>query len=140
MNNQSKEQVQLQTPALEKEHLVAPHASLPSAPDKLHTPENPINSSPDPATQAPATTTTTTSNIVNGVVYVIVLILCFSAAAYYRDTNLKLALAWLLAGVVTSQIAIDLGKFSSPESKGRFSAVFRLIAAVIAVGGAYLIT
>lgn len=66
--------------------------------------------------------------------------LCYLAAygffltlALRNTDNTRLALAWLIAATVTSQVFIDISKFSSAESKGRFTAVFRIISAVIAL-------
>ncbi len=77
-------------------------------------------------------------NTIVGVSYPIAVALC-GYAAHKNGGVLEVAIAWLVAIVICSQIAIDLGEFSSAESKAWFSAGYRLLSGVLVVGGAYLL-
>jgi hypothetical protein len=72
-----------------------------------------------------------------GVIYLTALLSCFGMALHWSSSSLKIALAWVAAGIIASQIVVDLGKFSSPEAKANFSVVFRSIAGIIALLAAY---
>lgn len=71
-----------------------------------------------------------------GVGYIVVLVGCFYGA-YANAGKDKICMAWLLAAIVASQIVVDLYDFPSTKTKGRFSAVFRLLAAIGALLLAY---
>ncbi|ERM14380.1 hypothetical protein L585_08635 [Pantoea ananatis BRT175] len=71
-----------------------------------------------------------------GLGYIAVLALCFFEAFENAGKD-KICMAWLLAAVVASQIVVDLYDFPSSKTKGRFSAAFRLVAALGALLVAY---
>jgi len=71
-----------------------------------------------------------------GAGHILVLAGCFYGA-YANAGNDKICMAWLLAAVVASQIVVDLYDFPSSKTKGRYSAVFRLLAAAGALLLAY---
>jgi len=70
--------------------------------------------------------------------YVVVLVGCYSAAFKYLKEDIGISIAWVLASVFISRAALDLGTFSSPEIKARFSAAWSVIAAILVLLGAYL--
>jgi hypothetical protein len=72
-----------------------------------------------------------------GATYMVVLLGCCREAIYYADSSTKLALAWLAAGVVASQVVIDLGKFESAQHKAWLSAGYRLLAVIIGLAAVY---
>lgn len=80
----------------------------------------------------------TRAELFSGVVYLVVMVFCFWASLHYLGVENRLSAAWIVAAVVGSQIFLDLGRFSSPESKARISASFRTVGAVFALAYAYL--
>ena len=70
--------------------------------------------------------------------YVAVLLISFYLAVSNAGTNFKVAMAWLIVGIVSSQVVVDLATFSSPTAKARFSATYRILAGLVALGIAYL--
>jgi hypothetical protein len=73
-----------------------------------------------------------------GIIYLVALLFCFWMAISNAGT-LRIALAWVVAGIVASQIVVDLGKFSSPEAKAKFALFFRSVAGISALLAAYLL-
>lgn len=78
------------------------------------------------------------SNLILGIGYVVCLLGACAAAIYYLPTNQKLGFTWLAVAVIASQILIDVGQFSTQESKAKFTASFRLLSVVMLVAAAYL--
>lgn len=72
-----------------------------------------------------------------GAIYLIALLSCFGMALHWSGKDFKIAMAWVVAGIIASQIVVDLGRFSTPEAKVKFSVVFRSAAGIIALIAAY---
>jgi hypothetical protein len=69
--------------------------------------------------------------------YLATLLISFYLATSNAGTNFKVAMAWLIVGIVSSQVVVDLAEFSSPRAKARFSATYRILAGLAALGIAY---
>ena len=100
---------------------------------------------PKPSTPPPSTLKTsffkrfaakpksTPGQIALGMFYLLLLVVSLGLSLYYARTDFKLATGWLVAGIVLSQVFIDLAQFSSPQKKGLFSAAFRILAGLVAL-------
>ena len=70
--------------------------------------------------------------------YVVMLIISMTFAICNADTNFKVSMAWIVVGIVSSQVAMDLTQFSSPQAKAGFSAIYRIAACLIMLAIVYL--
>lgn len=70
--------------------------------------------------------------------YLAALLISFWLSISYAGENFKVAMAWLIVGVVSSQVVVDLATFSSPKIKANLSATYRIVGVLAVLCIAYL--